>query len=207
MTNPTPKILLIDDSTYISHVVSMLLATDFEVDTAYNTAQMLEKIAANQYALALLDLDLQDGVPVTRLLSRIKRACSKVIVFSQTTRQADFDACMQAAVDGFLTKNGDITELRKAAQSVLAGYQFYPQPQLTAYAQNDEPAMPILDDTQTAVLTQVVAPDMPTNGQIGRAIKLHPGTVANVLTVLFLLFGVKSRVALRTAALARGFGM
>jgi uncharacterized membrane protein len=66
--------------------------------------------------------------------------------------------------------------------------------------------MPILGATPTAVLTQVVAPAMPTNGQIGRTNKLHPTTVANVLTKLYRLFGGKSHGAARAAAQAHGLG-
>lgn len=199
------KILLVDDSPYIAFVVTALLNDSYEVEVAHNTEQMYAKFANQQFDLTLLDLDLQDGVRIIKILPEIKRRCDKVIVFSATTQQKDFDACMAAAINGFLVKSGEIAELKQAVEVVIAGHQMYPQQKLTAYCNNAPRPMPLLHGSQHAVLDQLFATPTPRNAEIAEATGLSNGHVANIFTSLFKLFGVRSRVALLEEARSRGY--
>ncbi len=200
-----PKILLVDDSTFIERVVNDLLGRDFEVDVAHNTAEMHEKFSLKKYDLALMDLELQDGVRVTKILPLIKTYCRKVIVFSQTMAQSDFDACVTAAVDGFVAKNSDPEQLPRAVAMVVAGHQAFPITRLMTYGRCGGSRMPILDDSQHAVLGFLFANPRATNEQIGKAVRLTKGRVANIFTGLYQLLGVGIRAELLDAAKMRGY--
>lgn len=200
-----PKILLVDDSPFMAYVVTALLCDRYDVEVAYNTAQMLEKFTHQQFALALMDLELQDGVRVTRLLPTIKERCGKVIVFSQTTEQRDFDACVSAAVDGFIAKSSQIEHLSRAVEQVIAGHQSFPPIRLMAYGKQGGNRMPVLADSQYAVLDYLLAHPHATNAEIAKATRRSSGRVANILTGLYKLLGVEVREQLPAAAQARGY--
>ncbi|MEN9864485.1 MAG: hypothetical protein RL748_75 [Pseudomonadota bacterium] len=190
------KILVVDDSPFIGLVVTTLLQARFDVESARSTAEMREKLTKQHYALALLDLELQDGVRVTRLLPEIKKQCDKVIIFSQTGEQTDFNACVTAAVDGYVSKSSEYENLENVIDMVMAGHQAFPPTRLMAYGSHTASHMQLMDDSQRAVFNQLLCHPMPSNAQIAKVLTLSESRVAGVLTSLYKLFGVSGRAAL-----------
>jgi DNA-binding NarL/FixJ family response regulator len=196
------KILLVDDSPYIADVVIKLLAGDYELSVAHNTAEMMQQLAQDQFDLIVLDLDLADGVRVPSLLPTIKRHCGKVVIFSNTIDQRDFDACVAGAADGYLVKNGPIDELKRAVGVILSGHQAYPGTRLATYAQHGGGWWPDLSRSEAAVLAYLTLHPRATNREIGDGVFLSEGRVGNILTSLYRLFHADDRHALVAAAKA-----
>ncbi len=199
------KILVVDDSPFIGLVVSTLLQDRFDVEFARSTAEMREKFAHQHFALTLLDLELQDGVRVIKLLPEIKKQCDKVIIFSQTAEQTDFNACVTAAVDGYLPKTSAHEDLGSVIDMVMAGHQAFPPSRLMAYGSHTACHMQLMDDSQRAVFNQLLFHPTPSNAQIASAVKLSKSRVAGVLTSLYRIFGVAGRVEFLELAKQFGF--
>ncbi len=194
-----PKILLVDDSPFIHDVVTRLLAPDYLLTVAHDTAAMMQHLGQTRFDLTVLDLDLADGVRVPHILPNIKQHCGRVLIFSNTINQRDFDACLAGAVDGYLVKNQPIADLPRAIRAVLAGHQAFPQARLATYAQQGGTEAPHLSRSEAAVLAYLVMHPEASNPEIGNAVFLSTGRVANIMTNLFRLFHADSRNALVAA--------
>lgn len=100
------KILVVDDSNLIRTLVkSMLKVKNYEVDTADNGAQALDKYFKVQPDLVILDLSMpvMDGhETLTRLLRQDANA--KVIMFSALESEELLARCLQKGAIGYLTK-------------------------------------------------------------------------------------------------------
>lgn len=204
-TKISPKLLLVDDSPFIADVVTRLLAPNYVLTVAHNTAAMMQQLGQTRFDLIVLDLDLADGVCVPHILPNIKQHCGRVLIFSNTINQHDFDACVAGAADGYLVKNSPLAALPRAVAAVLAGHQAYPLGWLATYAQEGGARAKYLSRSEAAVLTYLAQYPQASNRAIGAGVFLSPGRVANILSTLYRMFHADGRHALVAAARAQGY--
>ncbi len=112
-SNPK-KILVVDDDDAIRNMVERVLRRErFDVDSARDGFEAIEKLSRNDYATVLLDLMMPrvDGLGVLRFLETERReSAPRVIVMTANLQVAD-ESASAAPVFRVLPKPFDIREL------------------------------------------------------------------------------------------------
>ncbi len=115
---PGTRILLAEDDPVNQLVTSYMLADlGFEVDTADNGEEAVEKARAGGHALVLMDLNMpiMDGVEATRLIRRIPELRGLVILaLTASVFEDDRKRCEQAGMNGHLAKPIDPVQMQAA---------------------------------------------------------------------------------------------
>ena len=104
------RILVVDDETIIVKGIKFNLENDgYEVDTAYDGEEAMEKIRAVEYDAILLDLMLPkiDGLEVCRMV----REFSNVPIIMLTAKSED--------IDDYVTKPFNVMEIKARVRAVL----------------------------------------------------------------------------------------
>jgi DNA-binding response OmpR family regulator len=107
------KILVVDDDDAIRHMVERVLRREhFDVESARDGFEAIEKLARNDYGTVLLDLMMPrvDGLGVLRFLETEHQAPPRVIVMTANLQTASETATAQP-VFRVLPKPFDIREL------------------------------------------------------------------------------------------------
>lgn len=89
---PSKKILVVDDDDAIRNMVERVLRREhFEVESARDGFEAIEKLSHNDYATVLLDLMMPriDGIGVLRFLETEKPEPPRVIVMTANLQGAD----------------------------------------------------------------------------------------------------------------------
>jgi DNA-binding NtrC family response regulator len=106
-------ILIVDDEVEFSEVVAeRLRGRGFDVDTAENGPEALEKVKGKSYDAVVLDLAMpeMDGIETLTRLLEIDKNLQVIMLTGRATVQKGVEAIKLGAVD-FLEKPADITAL------------------------------------------------------------------------------------------------
>ena len=102
------KILVVDDEPGIVELLEMRLkATGYEVSSAYDGVEALEKAKREKPDLVILDLMLpkMDGYKVCALLKKDARyARIPIVMFTARAQEEDRKMGLEAGADGYITK-------------------------------------------------------------------------------------------------------
>ncbi|MGA2387222.1 MAG: response regulator [Candidatus Bathyarchaeia archaeon] len=115
------RILLIDDDKNIRQTLAIVLQEEgYEVDTAENGKEAVEKSFANFYNLAIVDWRLPD-IDGTVLITQLKETTpkmAKIMLTGYPSMNNAIDAVNQHA-DAFMIKPVDVEELLKKIRELL----------------------------------------------------------------------------------------
>ena len=114
------KLLIVDDEASIVKGLRFTLLQDgYEVDTAYDGQEALDKAAENTYDLIVLDvmLPVVDGLHVCQTI----RETSSVPIIMLTAKGEDMDKILglEYGADDYVTKPFNILELKARIKSIL----------------------------------------------------------------------------------------
>ncbi|MCX7161601.1 MAG: response regulator [Rhodocyclales bacterium] len=102
------RILLVEDNEINQEVaLDLLRHARLEVDLAENGQVALDRLQANDYALALMDMQMpvMDGVEATRQLRRLPGlAALPVVAMTANAQAADRQRCQEAGMNDFIPK-------------------------------------------------------------------------------------------------------
>jgi len=128
MAEPRLPVLIADDHVLVRAGVRALLDASSRYrlcDEAGSVADCLEKVAALQPALLLLDIELPDmsGIDAVECLRRLDPSLGIVFLSSHDAPEAVMRA-LQTGAGGFLTKDFVLSELEVALDAVRAGQRY-----------------------------------------------------------------------------------
>lgn len=117
------KILIADDHSIVRTGISLLLKEEFmniEIDECSNGNAVWEKIKVNSYDLAILDINMP-GTDSINLLQNIFafRPDLKVLILTMSKEEIYARIYLELGVKGFINKEADDTEIRKAIMVTL----------------------------------------------------------------------------------------
>ncbi len=117
------KILIVDDCRTTRKLLSLYVkAKGFEVDTAENGLDAIEKIAQGNINMVITDLNMpfMDGIELTRTLKADSARCQIPVLMVTTEKDADEKkrAC-EAGVNGFLMKPVSADDVIKNIRSLM----------------------------------------------------------------------------------------
>jgi len=114
------KLLIVDDEALLVKGLKYSLEQDnYEIDTAYDGFEALEKVKKNQYELIVLDLMLpgMDGLEVCQKV----REKSQIPIIMLTAKGEDMNKILglEYGADDYLTKPFNILELKARIKAIL----------------------------------------------------------------------------------------
>ncbi len=114
------KILVVDDEANIRLLYAEELADEgYEVVTAANTTEAVEKLQGATFDLAVLDIKLKNesGIDLLQRLVKERHEMPVILCSAFSCYKDDFSAWL---ADGYIVKSGDLTELKQEIARVLA---------------------------------------------------------------------------------------
>jgi len=101
------RIIVIEDDTFLREMYQeLLIGEGYEVDVAMDGGEAFDKLTANEYDLALLDIMMpkKDGLQILRDIPENKRGCPFVMLTNLGQDQVIKDALALGAA-GYLIKS------------------------------------------------------------------------------------------------------
>jgi len=114
------RILVVDDEANICFLYSEELAEEgYEVVTAYNTSEAVERLQEGKFDLAVLDIKLKNesGIDLLQKLVKEQHDMPVILCSAFSCYKDDFSAWL---ADGYIVKSGDLSELKQEIARVLA---------------------------------------------------------------------------------------
>jgi CheY-like chemotaxis protein len=126
--NARKKVLVVDDNEEIRRLVELKLRGEYDVVTARDGREAVDRALATQPDIVLMDVMMPrlDGIEATKLLRADGRTREiPVLALTARTRRSDFDDMIRAGACGFVTKPFYPGELRRKVSEIL---QAQPRP-------------------------------------------------------------------------------
>jgi CheY-like chemotaxis protein len=120
--NPKQKILVVDDDDAIRAMVERILRREhFDVESARDGFEAIEKLTHNDYGAILLDLMMPrvDGQGVLRFLEEKKAQATPSVILMTANLQGAHDTASAAPVFRILSKPFDIDQLISHVRDAL----------------------------------------------------------------------------------------
>ena len=198
--------LIVDDHPFIRASVRMLLRQENIniVAEADNGVDALRMMREHEPDIAILDISIprMDGLEI---ITRVKSANMRMKMLVLTSQVPGYFSmrCMRLGASGFVSKNDDLTELRKAVMAVLSGYTYFPEVSLSSVNRYDCQATEAqrierLTDRELLILQQLARGQ--SNKVIGETMLLSNKTISTYKTRLLEKLRVDSQVDLADLA-------
>ncbi|MBW7875038.1 MAG: response regulator [Candidatus Cloacimonetes bacterium] len=121
------KILVVDDNPVNQRVAeAMLFQMKLQCDCVSNGLEAVEALKISSYDLVLMDVQMaiMDGIEATRTIrdpsSDVLNKSIPIIAMTAHAMHGDREKCLQAGMDGYITKPIDPLELKKIMTEFLA---------------------------------------------------------------------------------------
>ncbi len=193
-------VFIIDDHPVIRLAIRMLLEHEEnfkvvgETDNGCDAIQMVRECMPD---LIILDISIPklDGLEVLCRFNAMN-ASMKTLVLTAQSPPLFATRCMRSGADGYVCKEGDLSELMSAIRAVLSGYNYFPSQALNT---NDEACKELelfkaVNDRELMVL-QLFAQGR-TNKEIAKGMFLSNKTVSTYKKRLMQKLQAKSLVEL-----------
>ncbi|MFF0247167.1 response regulator [Streptosporangium sandarakinum] len=208
----TVNVLLVDDQALLRAGFRALLArakTLAVVGEAASGEEAVSQAVRLRPDVVLMDIRMpgMNGIDATRRILRELPATKVIILTTFDTDENVFDA-LRAGASGFLTKEVDLAELRRAVEVVAAGEALL-SPSVTRrvverFAHRPRPAATLHAlTTRESEVVRLVATGL-SNDEIAAALVISPLTVKTHITRAITKLGVRDRVQLVILAYEHG---
>jgi CheY-like chemotaxis protein len=121
--NENVKLLLVDDDERNIFALSAYLKVKkFQVDSARDGRECLDKLNKNKYDVILLDMmmPVMDGFETLRVMrADIELKNNKVIALTALAMKGDMERCLEAGANDYCTKPVDIDKLIQKINTLL----------------------------------------------------------------------------------------
>lgn len=195
------KVMLADDHILIREGIRQLLEFDGNIDVideANDGEECLEKLEKSKPEVLLLDINMpkKNGVEVLQEIKR-KGINVKVLILTVHNEVEYLLKAVDIGVDGYLLKDSDLSELKKAINAVYNG-ENYIQPNLVPALNNrlvsrdvDKDKIDSLTKRELEVLIQVANGMF--NKEIATSLNISERTVKNHMSNIFKKIDVNDR--------------
>lgn len=195
------RVMLADDHVLIREGIRQLLEFDGSIeviDEASDGEECLEKIVKSKPEVLLLDINMpkKNGVEVLQEIKR-KNIDVKVLILTVHNEVEYLLKAVDIGVDGYILKDSELSELKKAINAVKAG-ENYIQPNLIPALNNklisrdnDKDKIDSLTKRELEVLIQVANGMF--NKEIATTLNISERTVKNHLSAIFRKIDVNDR--------------
>ena len=204
----TIRIIIADDHSVVRQGLRMFLGLDPELEVvgeAVNGAEAVQKAEALQPDVVLMDLimPVMSGLEATAEIRR-RGLSTQVIVVTSVIEEAAVTAVIRAGAIGYLLKDTEADELRRAIKAAAAGQvQLSPQVVERLLHEVKEPEEPArLGDYEEEVLRLLARGR--SNDEIARVLQVQEKTVKSLISDILAKLGVPSRTQAALYAVRTG---
>jgi two-component system, NarL family, response regulator LiaR len=204
----TIRILIVDDHSVVREGLRMFLGRDLEleiVDEAADGAEAIEKVRRWRPDVVLMDLLIPviDGISAISIIRR-ESPETEVIALTSVLDRASVAGSIRAGAIGYLLKDAQANELRKAIKAAAAGQvQLSPQASSFLLRELQEPEKPsALTERETQVLSLLTKGK--SNKEIANALRIAEDTVKSHVRHILSKLGVQSRTQAVILAIRQG---
>lgn len=126
------NIYLVDDHSLFREGLKFLLSDLEFVNNIYeaeNGASFIDKLRESPADIALLDIEMpvMNGIEATRQALKIQPSL-KILALSMYSDESYYSSMIEAGASGFLLKNSNFSEVKKAVADVCAGKNYFSLP-------------------------------------------------------------------------------
>jgi DNA-binding NarL/FixJ family response regulator len=198
-----PSLLLIEDQLFLITLLVPKLQSQFQVTAVSTPAAALAQLQTGHFAVALLDLKLDNSNVLhgLNLLPALKASGTPVIVVSAHCTGAAPALCLRGGVSGFVDKIHTANGLLPVIETVLAGNKSLP----TEWGSTSPAKVFKLNTSQRRVLERILANPYERNQSIAKKISLSLSTVKKNVSLLLRFFDCETRFELAHEAERCGF--
>jgi DNA-binding NarL/FixJ family response regulator len=188
------KILLIEDHSIVRYGVARMLtnmAPDVSIDEFADFNEALKRMGKEQYALAILDINIPNGNNLQMIqLMRLRQTDIKILVFSGLDEKMYALRYIREGADGYLMKNSPNQEMTDAVRCILNNEKYISPNIRRQLLQNahhglhaaDNP-LSTLSDREMEVMQYLLQGH--SIGAIARSMNLHISTVSTYKMKVF----------------------
>jgi len=193
--------MLADDHVMLREGIKQLLEFDGSieiVDEASDGEECIEKLKVSNSQVLLLDIDMpkKDGIAVLNEIKSMNLNV-KVLILTVHNEIEYLLKAMDMGVDGYILKDSESAELKRAIQLVLNGETYIPPKLIPAFNNRllardaDKDKIELLTDRELEVLIQVANGMF--NKEIADYLNISERTVKNHIANIFKKIGVSDR--------------
>ncbi len=115
-------ILLVEDNAVNQKVARLILKRlGYQADVVSNGRQVLQALEKKDYDVILMDVQMpeMDGLEATKAILKMKlNRRPKILAMTAYALEGDREKCLQAGMDGYISKPVQIEELRSVLQNI-----------------------------------------------------------------------------------------
>lgn len=197
------KFLLADDHMIVRQGMQLIiedLVENFEIHTASSLQQIREQINQNEFDIAILDAQLQDGNCIS-IIPEFKQLQPevKILVFTSSEEENYSLKFIEAGADGFLSKLSNESEIVNAISEMIETGKYYPpftQKLLELPSQDREFLNPLKRLSEREIQIAELYADGMGNLEIANVLDLKQNTVSTFKKRIFEKLNVNSLVEL-----------
>ena len=116
------KVLIVDDNDLNRKLFENLLGQLYQIDSANNGLQALEKMEKNPFDLVLMDIQMPklDGISTMKRIRRGEQSDTLIVAITAFADESDRDSFIEMGFDDFLTKPLDLEHLLLSVRRVIS---------------------------------------------------------------------------------------
>ncbi|MEO6358766.1 MAG: response regulator transcription factor [Ferruginibacter sp.] len=202
------KILIAEDHSIVINGLKLIVEKEF---TGYvsqvvsSMAEMMKALKNNEYNLAILDMQLQDGVSLTIIPDILKLYPSlPILMFTGYAEEMYAPRLFNYGVKGYLNKNSEEKEIIYAVQTVLAGKTYFSENYKEILLGKNESTYAIKNPfdllSQREMETALLLLQGKRSSEICSELNIQPSTVTTYKIKIFTKLGVNNVVDLEKLA-------
>jgi len=195
------RVMLADDHVMMREGIRQLLEFDGSVEVveeAGDGEECIEKLKALKPQILLLDINMpkKDGIAVLNEIRNLKLDV-KVLILTVHNEVEYLVKAVDIGVDGYILKDSESAELKRAIKSVLEGETYIPPKLIPAFNNRllvrdaDRDKIDLLTSRELEVLIHVA--DGMFNKEIADSLKISERTVKNHIASIFKKIDVSDR--------------
>jgi DNA-binding NarL/FixJ family response regulator len=202
------KILIAEDHSIVINGLKLIVEkefTGFVPQIVSSIAEMMKALKNNEYSLAILDMQLEDGVSINIIPDILKLYPSlPILMFTGYPEDVYAKRLFNFGVKGYLNKNSDEKEIVFAVQTVLAGKTYFSEHYKDILLGKNESTYSIKNPfdllSQREMETALLLLQGKRSSQICSELNIQPSTVTTYKIKIFTKLGVNNVVDLEKLA-------
>jgi DNA-binding NarL/FixJ family response regulator len=194
------NILIVDDHDVIRQSLPLIIKAEFpkaKCTKLENAAACIELLKKEQFDLLILDMNLpdMDGITLTEWIME-RDPKQMILIFSMNPTEVFAKKLYQIGVMGYLNKQADVPEIKKALQVILTEKRRYMNEEFKALlAQdflNENPVNPLEKLTNRELSIAQLLAQGKNNEEIAAALNIEPSTIRSYKTRIFQKLDVRT---------------
>lgn len=200
------NVLIVEDHSIVIKGLKIIFEKEFtgyEPHVVSSIAEMMSALQKNEYALATVDIQLEDGLSFNIIPDVMKLYPSlPVLIFTGFAEELYAQRLFNCGVKGFLNKNSEEREIIYALQTILAGKTYFSENYKSILLGKNAGSTtnPFSILSQRELETALLLLQGKRSSEICSALNIQPSTVTTYKIKIFTKLGINNIIDLEKLA-------